>query len=443
MGLYIKSLILSVMLGISCKEYYEALLPRRTMRHSWVGKTAVFAFTLGFMVISVSPIPPYIFMPIRVIGVVWIVAQIYFNGKWFYHLMLSVFFCGIIWIFSATVGSVLYLLPIKPEMIEYILDPIWCSILLFSMLAFSYRFKGKVQILNGEKRIYFGLFSVIYPVFNIIILMIVVGWDGEIVSHDIRLLFIMGFSIVSIFIFYFICNILIKDTIIQNMQIENELVHNQINMYRNMEQNYRRQQKYMHDYKNQLNCIQGLLEKKQTKEALGYIGELMGGIQKSTDFVDTNHVIVNVILNQKYQYAQENGITMVISVNDLSCLTMKKEDLVILLSNLLDNAIEACKKLTANKVIQFKMVVEEDNLILSVKNPMSEPLKFKNATSSIPVGTQSPINIKGKWILSSKKDHQNHGIGLANIESIVKKNQGVSSIKCESGYFSFSAMIPK
>ena len=211
----------------------------------------------------------------------------------------------------------------------------------------------------------------------------------------------------------------------KSLQVENELVRNQMSMYRSMEQSYRQQQKYMHDYKNQLSCIQGLLEKGQVKESLNYIEELTGGIRKNTDYIDTNHVIVNVILNQKYQYALENKITMVINVNDLSRLVMKKEDLVILLSNLLDNAIEACKSIDVDRIIQLKMVIEEESLILSVRNPMN-----------------TPINVEGKRILSSKKDKQNHGIGLLNIENVVRKNLGTSSIKCEDGYFSFSAMIP-
>lgn len=421
MGLYVKSLILSIMLGISCKEYYEAMLPRRKMRYRWIEQTVALAFVLGFMVISVAPIPPYILQPIRVVIIIWIIGQIYFNAKWIYHLVLSVFFCGMMWVLSFFVFSILQLCPFGSNAIEYIFDPVWCMILLFLISAFSWRFKGKFDIFGRGKWIYFGIF----PVILILIFMILSMWDENEADFSIRYIFLMGFSIAGILIFYFICSALIKDARMRSLQVENELVRNQMGMYQNMEQSYRRQQKYMHDYKNQLNCIQGLLEKEQVKEALDYIEELAGGIRKSTDFVDTNHVIVNVILNQKYQYAQENRITMVISVNDLSCLTMNKEDIVVLLSNLLDNAIEACKNITVDRIIRFKMIMEEENLILSVKNPMGLPPKTE-----------------GNKILSSKKDRQNHGIGLLNIENVVRKNQGTSSVKCEDGYFSFSAMIP-
>lgn len=425
MGLFVKDLILSVILAISCKEYYETILPKRDRKQDWISETSIFAFVLGFMVISETPIPPYIFMPVRVIFIIWIIAQIYYKTKWINNLILSVLFCGIIWILSSIVISVLYLLSVDSKVAEYILDPVWCSILLLIMSLFSYRFKGQMDILKKGKRFHYVLISGIFSVFCIALLMIISTWDENPANYSIRFIFVIGFGITSILMFYFICNILIKDMHIQNMQIETALINNQMSMYQNMEQNYRRQQKYMHDYKNQLNCIQGLLEKRQVEEVLDYIGELTGEIRKSTDYVDTSHVIINVILNQKYQYAQENGITMIMNVNDLSHLTMKKEDIVVLLSNLLDNAIEACKSLSADKVIQFKMVMEEGSLILSVRNPVSKPFKIKDGR-----------------IISSKKDRENHGIGLRNVENVVKRNHGTSSVKCEDHCFSFSCMIP-
>ena len=419
--IYLKSLILSIMLGISCREYYEAILPRRKMKRSWMEHTSIMAFVFGFWFIAVSPIPPYVFMPIRVIVIVWMAGQIYYSVTWTHNLVLSVFFCGIVWVFASIVVSAFYILRIPGEIIENILDPVWCSILLFAMMLFSYKCKGKLSVVRRKRWVYFGFF----PLFSIIILMIM-GMENRKIDYNIQFLFIIGFCIVSILIFYFIVYVLLKDSYVQSVRMENELIRSQMSLYQSMEQNYRQQQTYMHDYKNQLGCIQGLLENEKPQEAIDYIRDLTGGIWKSTDYVDTNHVIVNVILNQKYQYAQENGITMIISVNDLSGLVMAKEDLVVLLSNLLDNAVEACRKLTENKMIQFKMVMEKENLILSVKNPVQSV----------------PEIHKGK-VLSSKKNRKDHGIGLTNVESVVRRNHGISSIKFEDGYCFFSAMIPR
>lgn len=203
-----------------------------------------------------------------------------------------------------------------------------------------------------------------------------------------------------------------------------EKLQNQLELYQNMQENDMRRRRYLHDYKNQLGCIQGMLEAGRMQEALVYIKELNGSIRKGEDHVDTKHLVVNTVLNQKYLYAQERGITMVMAVNDLSSLSMSREDIVTLLVNLLDNAIEACEKLDENKIIRFKMILEEGGLTVSVRNPVREP-----------------VVVKGKVIATTKGEKDRHGLGFLNIQSVIEKNQGTSVMECRDGWFCFSAMI--
>lgn len=108
---------------------------------------------------------------------------------------------------------------------------------------------------------------------------------------------------------------------------------------------------------------------------------------------------------------------------------MPEEDLVTLLTNLLDNAIEACEKLdpenkAVSRNIQFKMVLEEGQLILSVRNPVT-----------------TPVQIKNNMIVTSKKDSIHHGIGLSNVDAVIKKYGGTSVLACDNKCFSFSALL--
>ena len=116
---------------------------------------------------------------------------------------------------------------------------------------------------------------------------------------------------------------------------------------------------------------------------------------------------------------------MPLSINGLSELTMGEEDIVILLGNLLDNAIAACEKLEADIIIQFKMTFENGQLILSVRNPVKEP-----------------VIIKENKVITGRRGASRHGIGLLNVDSVIKKHGGTSVIKCDNGWFYFSAIIP-
>lgn len=65
--------------------------------------------------------------------------------------------------------------------------------------------------------------------------------------------------------------------------------------------------------------------------------------------VKTGRLVVDVLLSQKYHIAQSKGVHFLFQLDDLTCFGLKDEHLVVVLSNLVDNAIEACEKITDDK----------------------------------------------------------------------------------------------
>ena len=167
------------------------------------------------------------------------------------------------------------------------------------------------------------------------------------------------------------------------------------------------------------------LHHKNIKELEEYVNllEEKKPIEQAT--IDTKHVIVNAILNTKCEEMQSKDILFVSKINDLSELTIRDDDLVVLLSNLLNNAIEACEQ-SSDKIIKMKFEIEGNQIILSVKNSI--------------VGL--PTQVDGK-IVTSKTDHpEEHGIGLKNVEEVVEKYDGAYALKFDEGWFMISMMIP-
>lgn len=423
-GLVIRSIILSFMMGISFQAFYETIVPRRKLRYGWLVHTTALAFTAGFMVIAVTPVPPYIFQPVRVIIVTVIIAQIYFQMSILKNLVLSVMLCGIYWIFSVLFVFIIGVIPVNnyiqmADLTEPVLDVVYLCL----MLAFRYRYQNRVCGMADIKWGKFGLLSLVGITVSVAVVMM--PQEGSMADYYARLTTIAGFTVFYILGFYYMVRLLEKESQMQKMRLLQEQAQNQINLYRNMKKQYEQQRRFSHDYKNQLNCIQGMIESGQTKEALEYISGLTGHLRQNGMCVNTGHAVVNVMLNQKYQEAGDKGIVMTVVSGDLSGITISEEDIVTLLGNLLDNAIEACEKLETNKVIQFKMVVEEGQLVLSIRNPVKEQ-----------------VRIKDNRIVTSKRDKSRHGIGLMNVNSVIGKNNGTGVLKCEDGWFAFAAMIP-
>ena len=97
-----------------------------------------------------------------------------------------------------------------------------------------------------------------------------------------------------------------------------------------------------HDFQNQLSIIYGLAEcEAPHSELLPYIQTVMKDSMSTSLIVKTGRLVVDVLLSQKYHIAQSKGVHFLFQLDDLTCFGLKDEHLVVVLSNLVDNAIEA------------------------------------------------------------------------------------------------------
>ncbi len=424
----IVNLIFSLMAGMSCNAFFGAVLSRKRRLKDLPFPDIVtegmqfLAFVVVFLVIAYTEAPGYLLQPLRVIVFLSVIILLFFRARVRETLLLALLWCALYWVLNLLAVSAAYILPGRHAGIQELSDLLCVGVMLGLSLVFRYKYDG---LRKGFERADRGLLA--WSATGNILLAVVVTvwiWNGDSGNKGEIFAIAAGYAGMNVLILYFIGHIMKKESEIQKAYLMQEKLQNQMELYQNMQENDMRRRRYLHDYKNQLGCIQGMLEAGRMQEALVYIKELNGSIRKGEDHVDTKHLVVNTVLNQKYLYAQERGITMVMAVNDLSSLSMSREDIVTLLVNLLDNAIEACEKLDENKIIRFKMILEEGGLTVSVRNPVREP-----------------VVVKGKVIATTKGEKDRHGLGFLNIQSVIEKNQGTSVMECRDGWFCFSAMI--
>ena len=138
--------------------------------------------------------------------------------------------------------------------------------------------------------------------------------------------------------------------------------------------------------------------------------------------IDTNNITVDAIINQKYMKGQQLGIAMSFEINDLSKLPISNNDIVIILGNALDNAIEAAAK-TDDKSVKIKILRDESETFISVIN------------SSL------PVTIKDKTYVVPKDRNTYHGFGLNNIRTTLSKYKHIFAIDYRKGKFQFCTLI--
>lgn len=187
---------------------------------------------------------------------------------------------------------------------------------------------------------------------------------------------------------------------------------------------YTKNARLYHDLNNHLNALYQLLNLEKTTEAKAYIQEISHPIMQLAKKVWTGVDVVDVILNSKLESAQEKGIEIEYHVEFPSNTNIHAYDICIILSNLLDNAIEATEKIDGRKKIT--LVIRKINyfMIIRVSNPC---LKMEQQFLELPITTKANKHL--------------HGWGLSSVKEAVEKYNG--TIKCvnEKGKFIATIML--
>ena len=236
---------------------------------------------------------------------------------------------------------------------------------------------------------------------------------------EIFLFLSVGLVVINLIIMDFMQDTVEKEEKIKIAVLTEQNQKNRIADYQDREEIYNRQRKKMHDYKNQLATIQTLLKNGHTDEALSFTQKLTESIAVDMSAINTNHPVVNAVLNQKYRSMQEKYIALILKVGDMNKINLEEEEIVILLSNLLDNAIresERVLKNTGKAVIHLKLECEDDKLILAVRNPVTEKVRIEND------------------MIKSKRGAE-HGMGLLNVKAVVDKYGGDMVLSCDDNEF--------
>lgn len=173
--------------------------------------------------------------------------------------------------------------------------------------------------------------------------------------------------------------------------------------------------KFRHDWKNHMLLLQEMLENEEYEKAESYFRDLTAATSKPIYKIATGNELVDMILSTKMNGLEENEITLQCKGALSEFNFMKQVDCCILLSNLIDNAIEANEKVEGTRYILLAAKKTEQLFYLEIKNPMEGTLQQEDYR-----------------IVTTKEEKDVHGIGLQNVYDIIKKYNGEYHITAEN-----------
>lgn len=421
---YLQDILLFILEILCCKIFYETFGEKRYK--NWINMIqiallsccsflVVYVLTSNFItrqVIIIIVFSAFMFWHIKISFKKSVILAILFEG-----LLVAVDYVAF------SINSKLFSNDIVEGALVIVLGK---TILFLCILLIRKQFGKKATEMLGDTEWLRFLF---FPIFTIAIIAAMLSVFGCVeTSKQANILFIIAFgmAVMNIVVFYLINDIVEREIQIHENSIFQMQVKNQTEMYRSISENFDNQKRKTHEYKNQIICIESLLHKKQYSDLEKYVKGIYGSLNKELDAINTNNVIVNAVLNTKYQEAVEKGIVFVFRVNDLSNIGIRDEDIVIILSNLLNNAIEACEACAEKKIVKLKFVKEDNAVIIAVKNTFDHQIRYEN-------GEIKSIKLSGT---------EEHGVGIKNVIRIIKKYEGSYIIQHQNKEFYFSIRFP-
>lgn len=172
-----------------------------------------------------------------------------------------------------------------------------------------------------------------------------------------------------------------------------------------------------HDIKNRLNMLCYSLDENNIEQARKAIGVLYDNIDASSRIFYCNNLKVNTMLEYKFAGLPDN-INVQCDIDIPDNLDMDMGDLDVIIGNLLDNSINAVKKIDGEAYINVVMKYSAESLFITIKNSYIEDNTIKSAVYYI-----------------------DHGRGIKNVKRLVDKYRGSYSDTKENGVYTTNLSI--
>lgn len=209
---------------------------------------------------------------------------------------------------------------------------------------------------------------------------------------------------------------------LEDLKASAEQIREQDIQIRKLHENVRR---LKHDMKNHLMVIADYLNEADYEKAKKYTSEIIDKLNAVHSYIETGNSLLNHILNEKFELARSKGIAIKAEIENLSFGRMGSLDFSAVLTNLLDNAIEACEQEKAPEIC-VNIVKRRGYHAMIVKNRISQSVLEKNPD-----------------LETTKLESMDHGMGISQIQSITEKYAGISDFYEKDGFFCACAFIPE
>ena len=257
------------------------------------------------------------------------------------------------------------------------------------------------------------IFSTIIILLYLGILFLGVYYDGFIAGGIAALIFIL---------LEYLLQRIMKREEDKTIIYQNKLMKQQMDEIENI---YMTMRGWRHDYHNHLQSLKGYLSLNKVDQMKNYLNELETDLDSIDTLYHSGNLQLDSILNAKLSIAEKGQIRIHCDASIPPQLHVSDLDLCVILGNLLDNAIESCRKIKDpdERFIRVYIGILKKQLYISITNATSETVKQRT----------------DHYFTTKRGDH---GHGLKRVDQVVKKYDGYLNRQNEPGVFATEIVLP-
>ena len=372
-----------------------------------------------------------------VVGVlsVFVGCSILYKEKIYAKSMFSITLLYNFYIVDIVIGNVLSVV-LNEEILNVFYSDFSCRLIvcliikLINIIAVILLYKAfKKSGLDLSKRIWI-LFNVVMIVFFSITTAFMTVYPNQNINREFEImcmvisLSFLAMSIIVIYFFTYICSSFQQSKNLYLLQTSYETMEERLSV---QAQNTKKLQKIRHDIKNHLANVKNLIAKKDIDNAQHLLNEIIGQTENISIGISqtSGNSIIDAIVAYKATVCYNKEINIEYFLEELPELYIDLIDISSVISNLLDNAVEATEK-TENPHIIIKILMCRKYLTIFVKNSYNENFQ--------------PI-IENDNLITTKSDKSIHGYGIQIVNEIALKYDGNCQMQFDESYFITNVLL--
>ncbi|PQP81360.1 ATP-binding protein [Paenibacillus sp. PCH8] len=235
---------------------------------------------------------------------------------------------------------------------------------------------------------------------------------------------VLGSLFLNVFIVYVFDNMVEKVQLAhENAQLQHQMDYQDAN-YEKTVHSFKNMKSIIHDINQQFLYIDECIQRNELVAAGDHIKSTLNTIEGAYQRVNSGNLVIDALVTNTIAMGQANGIKIDTRIQLHSQhVQIDRYDLCVVLGNMLDNAIEASKKVrqAEDRYILIAIHSTASALVIQIMNHIEQPI----------------TDLK-----SEKPNPEYHGIGLTNISRISEKYGGHMSIEQHHRTFNNMVVIP-